>query len=251
MYKIPAKPLFLGKNLIFMPECHSTNTLALARCHEESISDGTVIITNHQTAGRGQRGNSWQSEQGRNLTFSLIVKTHFINLSDQFFLHIFSSLGVAAYLQQATEADIHVKWPNDIYANGEKIAGILIENQVSGHRLTHSVIGIGLNVNQTSFSLPRVTSLSILRGREHDLSAVLDDLLHCIEQRYFQLKESKYQQLKEDYYSNLYKFGEPHQFQAQGETFEGIVKGIDEHGKLIVERRGMEKTYDLKEIQFA
>ncbi|MBL7858717.1 MAG: biotin--[acetyl-CoA-carboxylase] ligase [Cyclobacteriaceae bacterium] len=251
MYKIPANTLFLGKNLIFMPECHSTNDLALKLCQRGEVSEGTLVITQHQIAGKGQRGNAWETEPGMNLTFSLIVKPSFLNVSDQFYLSMITSLGVHDFLsRKSLPAEVRIKWPNDVMVNEKKICGILIENQLQGIQLQTSVLGIGLNINQQHFNHPTATSLSQLDQCTHDLQTELENLLSCLEARYLQLRQANMELIKMDYLSSLYWRLEKHWFTSQGNDFEGTILGIDTAGRLQVEVEGNLQIFDLKEIAY-
>jgi BirA family transcriptional regulator, biotin operon repressor / biotin---[acetyl-CoA-carboxylase] ligase len=250
LYKIPATTLFLGKKLIFMPECHSTNDLMLLLCQQEPAPEGTVIITVNQTAGRGQRGNRWETEPGKNLTFSLLLKPAFLAIQKQFYLNIFVSLGIRDYLTEQSRQKVHIKWPNDILINEKKICGILIENQIQGNSLVNSVVGIGLNVNQQLFTIDTATSLLLITGRTFDLSQSLDALMHFLEIRYLQLRGSKFELLKRDYLDSLFRLHEPHQFSDQHGRFEGIITGIDDIGRLTIQREQLVISYDLKEIWY-
>lgn len=235
MYKIPANTLFLGKHLVFVPECHSTNTLALQLSQKPSTTEGTVVITNNQTAGRGQRGNAWESAPGMNLTFSVVLRPSFLPLKDQFYLTMAASLALHDYLSAKTGKLIAIKWPNDILVHEKKICGILIENQVQGSRFIAAVAGIGLNVNQSRFSAGTATSMLQLTGTEESLELVLHGLLEFIEARYLQLRRQDHQGLKEEYLSRLYALREPRRFVSQGQPFEGVIQGVDENGRLAVE----------------
>jgi BirA family transcriptional regulator, biotin operon repressor / biotin---[acetyl-CoA-carboxylase] ligase len=250
LYKIPATTLFLGKKLIFMPECHSTNDLMLLLCQQEPAPEGTVIITANQTAGRGQRGNVWEAEPGKNLTFSLLLKPAFLAIQKQFYLNIFVSLGIRDYLTKQSGQKVHIKWPNDILVEGKKICGILIENQIQGNSLTNSIVGIGLNVNQQLFTINSATSLLLITGTPFDLSESLDALMHFVEVRYLQLRGSKLDLLKRDYLESLFRRHEPHQFSDQHGRFEGIITGIDDIGRLTIQREQQVISYDLKEISY-
>jgi BirA family transcriptional regulator, biotin operon repressor / biotin---[acetyl-CoA-carboxylase] ligase len=250
LYKIPANTLFIGKKLIFMPECHSTNSLALELCQQSQAPEGTLVITDRQTAGRGQRGNTWESLPGMNLTFSVILKPTFLAIKDQFLLSIVTSLAIHNYLAEACNDPVHIKWPNDILVKQFKICGILIENQLTGEQFTHAVIGIGLNVNQQQFNVPTATSLSLIMGKGFDLQDVMEGLLSHLESRYLQLRQGRTQHLKEDYIKNLYRFNEHHTFQSGREQFAGKILGIDEHGRLRVLIRDQEKDFGIKEISF-
>jgi BirA family transcriptional regulator, biotin operon repressor / biotin---[acetyl-CoA-carboxylase] ligase len=250
LYKIPANTLFMGKNLVFVPECHSTNTLA----HDltsSSLLDGTVVITSNQTAGRGQRGNTWSVEPGMNLTFSLVVKPSFLTVNNQFFLNVFTSLAIHDLLRDKLNAIVRIKWPNDLLAGDRKLCGILIENQIQGQQVSKSVIGIGLNVNQQHFSFPGATSMAAEEGVLFELNTVFELLLIHLEQRYLQLREGRLPELKAEYLKHLYRLNEEHFFSTASNRFSGRITGIDESGKLVIESDGKMKTFGFQEIKFA
>ncbi|SHH72928.1 BirA family transcriptional regulator, biotin operon repressor / biotin-[acetyl-CoA-carboxylase] ligase [Chryseolinea serpens] len=250
MYKIPASTLFLGKNLVFVPECHSTNTLALQLCQNSGPAEGTLVITPNQTAGRGQRGNGWEAEPGKNFTFSLILKPATLALKDQFYLNIFTSLALRDYLAAKGCTAVRVKWPNDIYVGSKKICGILVESQISGNKFSHVVVGIGLNVNQQKFGTETATSLSILTGMQFDLQAELESLLKFLEARYLQLREGKMALLMEDYLKVLYGLNTPLSFEVEGVLAEGMIVGVDESGRLRVLMEGRERVFGVKEVGY-
>ena len=250
MYKIPANTVFMGKNLVFVPECHSTNDIALQLCQQPSTAEGTVIITANQTAGRGQRGNLWHSEPGKNLTFSCILKPNFLSVKNQFYLNIIASLAVHDYLIEKTNARIQIKWPNDVMVNDKKIAGILIENQIQGNSHTHTVIGIGLNLNQNAFSITSATSLYQLNLRKYDLKSELNDVLHKLEAKYLQLKSGKENTLLKDYLNVMYWRNELHTFVTGYQSFEGTIVGLDDLGRLKINTNQGERFFGMKEIQY-
>jgi BirA family transcriptional regulator, biotin operon repressor / biotin---[acetyl-CoA-carboxylase] ligase len=250
LYKIPANTLFIGKQLVFVPECHSTNTLALQISQGRAANEGTVVITNNQTAGRGQRGNTWESAPGMNLTFSVILTPGFLESKAQFYLTIITSLAVCDYLETKCDSPISVKWPNDILVQQKKISGILIENQVQGARITYAITGIGFNINQTEFQHDKATSLKTITGVEHQLEPALHLLLHCLEVRYLQLKQQKFSLLQNAYLSKLYLLNEVHTFTLANDRFEGTIRGVDDMGKLCVETNAGLKYFGNKEIAF-
>lgn len=250
MYKIPANTLFLGKNLVYVPECHSTNTLIADLVQKAAAMEGTLVITDHQTAGRGQRGKTWQAAIGLNFTFSFLLQPRFVAVKDQFHLQRVVALGITDYLQTYFTDDLKIKWPNDILIKGKKLCGILIENQLSGAFLSQSVVGIGLNVNQKEFALPAATSMALQGGREFDLVQELEKLLEQLEARYLQLKQHKEQQLIADYLQRMYWRDEIHVFFAHGEEFEGEIKGTNEMGLLQIESREGVRTFDVKEVTY-
>ncbi|MEO7992410.1 MAG: biotin--[acetyl-CoA-carboxylase] ligase [Chryseolinea sp.] len=250
MYKIPANTVFMGKNLVFMPECHSTNDLALQLCQQQKASEGTVIITANQTAGRGQRGNTWHVEPGKNLTFSIILKPTFLSIQDQFYLNIITALAIHDYLVEKTDATIRIKWPNDMMVSTKKIAGILIENQIQGNSFSSSVVGIGLNMNQEAFNISTATSLYQLSNRVYDLNFELEHILHKLEVRYLQLKSGKENTLFADYLNVMYWRHELHTFVANDQSFEGTIVGLDDLGRLKINTQQGERIFGMKEIQY-
>lgn len=250
MYKIPANTLFLGKQLVFVPECHSTNTLGLQLGQNPSTVEGTTIITNKQTSGRGQRGNTWEAAPGMNLTVSIILKPGFLAVKDQFYLTIVSSLAIYDFLQGKTDLPIAIKWPNDILVQNKKICGILIENMIQGSTLATAVAGIGLNVNQMEFNVDSATSLKLLIQKETPIESVLHDVLGYLEKRYLQLRHQQYVQLKQEYLSKMYWRNELRTFASNEGTFQGAIREIDDNGKLIIETDDGLSFFSIKEIQF-
>jgi len=250
LYKIFANTLFLGQRLVFVPECHSTNSLTSELTSQSSLSDGTVVITSNQTAGRGQRGNTWETDAGANLTFSILLKPIFISLGNQFFLTIVTSLAVSDFLKTQSAKEIKIKWPNDILVNKKKCCGILIENSIQAASIKQSIVGIGLNINQKKFTSSLATSLAIVAQRDFDLNEVLNALLVKFENRYLQLRAGKYEALKKEYLENLFGLGELRAFISNDEKFEGIIENVNENGELAVSVNGKRKNFRLKEISF-
>ena len=165
-------------NYIGLEEAKSTNTYLLE--HAPSLPDRTVVYTYRQTAGRGQKGNSWESEPGMNLAFSLLLKLPPVEVRKQFYISEAVSVAICDFLSQFAEG-FKVKWPNDIYHHDSKICGILIENSLDGKQIAHSVIGVGININQTRFvsDAPNPVSLKQITGNDYNL----DQLLHDVCQR--------------------------------------------------------------------
>lgn len=247
MYKIPANTLFTGQTLVYMPECHSTNAEALTILQSNAqVAEGTVIITDNQTAGRGQRGNTWESEAGKNLTFSIILKPIFLHPKDQFQLNMAVSLGLYDYLTSQVN-DVKIKWPNDMMIDHQKTCGMLIENQINGQQIQSSIIGIGLNVNQESFSSSTPTSMAVKKAHTFVLNDVLSELLQWIEARYLQLRSQI--DLKAEYVEALYGLGEKRSFKSGEEIFEGVITGIDGVGLLEVQVGTGKRYFDLKQVQ--
>ncbi len=233
-----------------MPECHSTNTLALELSQNSAIAEGTIVITDNQTAGRGQRGSSWQAEAGKNLTFSIVLKPVFLEVKNQFFLTVVTALAISDFLREKMLDFITIKWPNDILVHEKKICGVLIENQVQGRALQTAVVGIGLNVNQIHFPVSTAGSIAQFLSHELSLNDVLSGLVSCLEARYLQLRQGKFDVLKHEYLLHLHWKGEQHFFETEQGVFSGVIVGVDEHGRLAVEVEGKLAFYDVKQIRF-
>src|SRR5688572_21618318 len=227
----------MGHSLVFMPECHSTNDEVSRLIQNSNALEGTVVIAGNQTSGRGQRGNTWFSEPGKNLTFSILIKPSFLTVKNQFYLNMAFSLGLFDYLTKALGTGVKVKWPNDIYVNGKKICGILIENHIQAQHIQHSIVGIGLNVNQRQHLVPTATSMNLENWKDYNLEEVLPKLLESLEIRFLQLRSQDFKKLNDDYLTSLYWRGEQHIFKSKDNTFEGTILGIDETGKLEVETK--------------
>lgn len=213
------------------------------------LPEGTVLITDHQTQGRGQRGNTWDSGQGLNLTFSLLLRPRFLAVRDQFQLSMAVALGIAEGLGEQVPSGITLKWPNDIMSEGKKVGGVLIENQSQGPQLSVAIVGIGINVNQRELPHPGAGSLIQVLGRETPLQEILHTLLTAIEARYLQLRSGAHAIIQNDYHARLHRVGVPQTFEAEGKSFTGIIRGVDESGRLRVQEGDEERVFALKEIR--
>jgi len=250
VYKIPAKTLFIGKNIVFVPECHSTNSLALEMSQNRDLAEGTLFITDHQKQGRGQQGNFWLSEQGKNLTFSIILKPAFMAIKDQFSLNMAISVGIKGFLENKSEKRVYIKWPNDILIDDLKLCGILIENQVQGNAILHSIVGIGLNVNQQTYPVIRAASMQMLLGHQYNLQALLEELCIYLEHWYLKLRQGEVSKIKAAYHSSLFGINEPRSFSRDNGNFEGIIKGVDEYGRLVMETSWGIHHFNNRELKF-
>lgn len=246
--------LFIGKNLIRLNETDSTNSHLARLVAEKELMEGTVVITNHQQSGRGQRGTNWESEAGKNLTLSVLLYPKFLLPDEQFLLNKIVALAAADFIGNFFfPFSVKIKWPNDIYVNDKKIAGILIENSMSGNKLQHSIVGIGVNVNQEKFSaeLPNPVSLKQITEKKFELNKCLEELCCCLEKRYFQLKASKQKQIDDDYLSNLYRLNEFANYNLKGKNIKAKITGVTKIGKLILENdSGKKLECDFKEVTF-
>ena len=248
MYKIFSNTLFLGKEVVYLPTCHSTNDIAsdlLARNRPE----GALVITDDQTAGRGQRGNTWHSEPGQNLTFSVLFRPTFVAPSRPFSLHLFVSLALHDWLTQLGLTTAKVKWPNDLYLGERKLGGILIENTLKGARMAGSVVGIGLNIHQTKFGSLRATSLALEMENPPALAAGLESMLLCLERRYLQLKQGREAQLWQTYQAVLLGKGELRRYEDERGVFEGVLQEVLPNGQaVIVDGQRQSRAYHHGEV---
>jgi len=248
LYKILAKPPFRTNHVHFLPSCHSTNETA-QQLVQGGADEGTLVITDYQTAGKGQAGNEWQSDPGKNLTCSILLKPEFLAIKDQFLLTVTSSLALKDYLEQHLPGEVKIKWPNDIYFKGKKIAGILIENVLARNKIVNSIIGLGLNINQTEFIGFSATSMAIELDNTIALPEVLDSVYNHFAAKYLQLKCGEISQLMDSYHRSLYWLNEEHEFSSD-HTFSGEILGTDRFGHLIVNTQNGQRQFQNKEIRF-
>ena len=245
---------------IFIKWLDSTDsTNARMSAEKDNLGDMSVIAAMEQTAGRGQRGNSWESSKGENLTFSILLKPKDIHLQEQFSVSEAVAVGTADYL--ATKGiEAKIKWPNDIYVADKKICGILIEHHASGDNLSASIVGVGLNVNQCKFvsDAPNPTSMKLLTGIEFNVKDELPLLLEFILTRYSCINQGErrfYNRTSLDgkFLEMLYRRGEWHYFEEmpQGNRIRARILGTDNSACLQLEHEnGIVKSYAFKEIKY-
>ncbi len=256
--------LFFGKSFIYLPECLSTNEYALQmlsdKSSEKALFDGTLIITDNQTAGKGQAGNIWQANPNENITLSLILKPHFLDANEQFWLNMVVALGIFDFVSSKIKDNnlVKIKWSNDIFIDNKKVGGILIQNILSGKNINCSIIGIGLNINQLDFNISTATSLLLAStnasvdatATTYNVRICVEELLTYLEKRYFQLKENKKALIKFEYLQNMYHYQEKAMFEDVEGTFEGEIIGVDEIGKLCIKKNDKLHYYHFKEVKF-
>lgn len=245
--------LFVGQNLITFKQIGSTNTsLKDLLSNSRPVPEGTVIMAESQTAGRGQQQNRWHSEPGKNLTFSILLKPSFLSPNNQFDLTRAVSMGIFNALEPLLGSPLRIKWPNDIYYENKKLGGILIENILQGTLIKNSIVGIGLNINQDNFPLdiPGAVSLKQILHKDYELKSILSDICKNIEAAYLELRSDRFEHLRKAYAERLYWLNEDKIFRAGNQVFNGIIKGVKDSGLLIVEHDGAASEYNQKEIEF-
>ena len=220
-----------------------------------------IVVTDYQTSGKGQGKNVWESEDGKNLLFSIALDMSFLKAENQFILTQIVSVTMINVLKKyLPEESLSIKWPNDIYFNDKKIAGILIKNEIKGMMMGTSIIGIGLNVNQTSFdeNLPNPISMKMITGNDYDLDELLSAISHQLSAVSYQLSAISYQLSAISYqfstfnYTNkLYRYKQWASYEHEGSVKEMMIIGYDQFGRLILkEKNDREVVCDLKEISF-
>jgi BirA family biotin operon repressor/biotin-[acetyl-CoA-carboxylase] ligase len=254
LYNIPNDTLFVGKNLIELPSCQSTNDEAAALLNQQpNVAEGSLIVTPQQTGGRGQRGNTWLAVHGQNITCSFILKPTFLLAQQQFALNVVAALAIAEMLQTVYGVpQVQIKWPNDVYVADQKIAGILIENSLQGNKIVHSIVGIGLNVNQTAFDAPNATSLQLQTAQTYDTDAVLSHLCSSLEKQYMLLRGNQYNVLKTKYLAQMYRRGENALFLevANNTTFAGEIIGFNDLGQLAIRTAEQLRYFSFQEVRY-
>ncbi|MEO0570422.1 MAG: biotin--[acetyl-CoA-carboxylase] ligase [Bacteroidota bacterium] len=239
--------------LIKLDATASTNGYLKSLVKEKQLEDFTVVICEHQTQGRGQKGNQWVSEKGKNLTISILKKINSLEAHQSFGLNCLVSLAVHDVLNELLIPKVKVKWPNDIMSGNKKLCGILIENSISGSQIKQSIIGIGLNVNQVNFSgFPNATSLRLRSGKDYDLENVLNKILKRLKLYFEVVLPRGFEGLKNQYDRGLFRKDEWSKFSVPTDNsiLTGMIKGITTSGQLIIEVADREvRAFNFKEIQ--
>lgn len=217
----------------------------------KTLNDFTVVVAKSQLKGRGQMGTTWQSEEGKNLTFSILKNFNSFKVVHQFNMNICISLAICDALRKLSIPNLKVKWPNDIMSGSSKICGILIENVLKGQLVHNSIIGIGLNVNQTYYeNLEKVASLKSLTGKFFDLDELLNKILERLKFYLIEIEGKSVSQLLPSYLKLLFRKDKPSTFKnKEGQLFMGFIRGISPEGKLVLELEdNIFKEYGLKEV---
>lgn len=244
--------MIIGSDLIFYNELPSTNTEASMLLRRGEPEEGTVILADYQSTGKGQATNTWHSVKGKNLLFSVILYPHSVSPSDQFLLSMAISLGICDFLDRHSSG-ARIKWPNDVYLGNKKIAGILIENSIIGSEIESSVAGIGLNINQDDFpsSVPHPVSLKMATGKEYSITECMKELLHDLDCRYRHLLYDDRDILRQDYLARLYRLREWTDFKTAGKVFTGRITDVPVSGQIRIEEKdGTVREFSFREFTY-
>ena len=252
----------LSDFISFLEETTSTNLYLKDLSQVEKLSEGFTVHAEFQKSGKGCGANRWESQKGKNVLFSSIFYPEFIPVPQQFILSEITALSILDALKEEAErsgnSDVisrfSVKWPNDIYWEDKKIAGILVENTILGNLINETIIGVGVNINQASFSeeIPNPVSLTQILGRSIEKRAVFISILHKLHIHYLRIMKNDYLTIHQDYMSNLYRKSGLHLYHSKNDGyFKAYTKSIDSMGTLLLETEsGEEKSFLFKEVTF-
>jgi len=240
------------KKIIRLNEVVSTNNYARGQVLHKQAEEGTVFLAYYQTQGRGAGQNLWESEKGKNLTFSVLLAPTFLNPARQFYLSMVVSLGIFEFIASETTR-AKIKWPNDIYIGNKKAGGILIEHIIQGNSIAETVAGVGVNLNQEEFKsdAPNPVSLKTITGKNYDPDGCLDRILDSIFGWYDCLKRGNAKKVYEAYLSHLFQYREWANYRSYGKVFHGRIVGLDPYGCLRIQSSdGTIKAYQFKEVVY-
>lgn len=255
MTTTPSQPSF---PVIELQEIDSTNRYLSQLCNESAhhVAEFTTVYSHFQTAGKGQRGNHWESEKNKNLLFSLVLYPLFLEAKQQFILSQIISLSIKEVLDKWTK-HITIKWPNDIYYRDRKICGILIENDLTGCHIGQSICGIGLNINQAQFysDAPNPVSLTQITGKEHNCQEILNLILQRIHDYYRCLSTADFnvvsKEIQSNYHSALFRKNGFHTYEDKQGTFMAQLVNVENDGRFVLEdEHGQKRSYLFKEVQY-
>jgi BirA family biotin operon repressor/biotin-[acetyl-CoA-carboxylase] ligase len=247
--------IFEKSEIIRLDTTDSTNQHMTELMKTGNLAEGSVVCCRAQTKGMGQEGNTWESEPGKNLTATIVLYPSFLKPEFQFQLTRIISLSVCSVLDKLNlPFRSMIKWPNDIYIDNRKVAGILIRNEISGNSISGSIAGLGLNVNQNSFpaGISGAVSLFMLTGIEYDLEDILTDWHSGVAYWYGMLAKGNSEIIESAYLERMYLLNQPAEFTIRGEKMTATIKGLAEYGMLLLE--GSDGSYhkcSLKEVVFS
>ncbi len=243
----------MTRQIAYIQETSSTLTYIRELQKEQLLEDGFTVYTGFQSAGRGQKGNSWESAQDKNLLFSTILFPPKLKANQQFIISQLVSLAIFDVLNKETD-QISIKWPNDIYWKNKKIAGILIENDIMEDMIYRSILGVGINLNQEAFEskAPNPVSLKQITGKSYEIIDILFEILKNIDQYYNSLESPEnFTTIRKRYKESLYRKDGFHRFANNNETFDARIYDIEESGILVLETQdGDIRRYAFKEVRY-
>lgn len=241
--------LIVGHKIIRLDNVNSTNSYLSENRNNASFFEGIVVVANTQSKGRGQGENLWHSNNGDNLLFSVLLQPK-CDLIYQFYLNQFIATAICQTLNHFG-LNCEIKWPNDILVNNKKIAGILIENKIKGRTLHSSIVGIGLNINQSDFpdEIINPTSMKLLLNKSIDKEIVLNTLIVQIEKNYFKFKRNEFDSIDKSYQSSLFMRNKKAFFMINNRAVQAIVREVNKQGEIALEINKELKFFSNSEIK--
>ncbi|KGO79038.1 biotin--[acetyl-CoA-carboxylase] ligase [Flavobacterium beibuense] len=222
-------------NIIKLSAIASTNDYLKSLSTTQYLENFTIVVAEHQTAGKGQMGAKWDVQPGKNLTFSVLVKDLLLGINEIFNLNAAVAVSIIEALEENNVKELAIKWPNDILAGNKKIGGVLIENSIKNNGEIFSIVGIGLNVNQADFEgLPKASSVAVATGYEHDKTVLLKAIVENLQRNVAALLHKNAAPIWTKYHKKLYKKGVPMPFEKDGQRFMGIIQDVNSSGNLLL-----------------
>ncbi len=239
----------IGEPFFELHEVDSTNIYAIDKVQANLAAHGTAFFANRQFAGKGQRGKDWISENGSNIILSVVIDPSFLLINQQFALSVMAALAVFDFFSAYAGEETKIKWPNDLFWRDRKAAGILIENHLQGNKWQYSILGVGININQTQFSplIKQAVSLKQITGKTYQPVVLAKEFCTCLEKRYRELKAGQLNEQLEEYNTHLYKKGETVRFKKDAIVFKAQVKLVNHHGEILL-KDGLQESFQFGEI---
>ncbi len=238
----------IGHQIIHLKEVNSTNDYAYKKFKSGAIVSGTVIVSDFQTHGKGQREKRWQAEASANLLMSITADLNLWKIQSLISLNHIVALSIGAFLEQHT-TDVRIKWPNDIMVADKKMAGILIESQISSN-IKKAIIGFGININQANFNVPRATSLFIENKKQYNSIDLVPDVITVLNRYIALYQEQGERHLHNLFNQKLWKLKQNHHFEVNGSEISGCINSTSMNGQLIVQHNHKEYFYSSGEVKY-
>jgi len=240
-----------SKKFIILESVDSTNNYAMAMVQKRVANSGDAVFAMEQTAGKGRRGKTWESQRGENIVLTIIEQMQWVPIHQQFRLSIAVALGCFDFFSKYLKENIKIKWPNDIFINDRKAGGILIENVVKGNLWQWAVIGIGLNINQLNFDNDKIKAISLrqITGETYDVVQLSKELRQSILSRLDKLQSGEFSNLFDEYNENLFCRNQMVRLKKGNIVFETKIQGISEVGELIT-KDVMERRFGFDEVEW-
>lgn len=248
----PSDIQVLGTPFVELQSVDSTNNYARQQIHAGMAQTGMTVFTHEQVAGKGQRGKVWASQKDVNIALSVVINPHLLKVVQQFQLSACVAVALHQFFMKYAGDDSKIKWPNDLYWQDRKAGGILIENIVgSSGNWDWAICGMGININQTSFSteLPNPVSLKQITGKDFTVVLLAKELCICLDEKYRELMSSGFEAIYNQYLQLLYKLNEKVKLKKDNRVFEATIKSVSPEGKLVVQH-AIEEEFNFGEVEW-